>query len=61
LERWKRRMKTSWWSRKSRNSSRRNDSWRNDRSGWVMRKMQRRKGGDNESNSEDRGRLSRRV
>jgi hypothetical protein len=58
---WKRRMKTSLWSRKSRSSSRRNDSRKNDRSGRMRRKMKRRKGGDNEPNSGDRGRPSRRV
>jgi hypothetical protein len=39
-----RRMKTSLWSRNSR---------QNDRSGWMRRKMKRRKGGDSESNSGD--------
>jgi len=38
-----RRMKTSLWSRNSR---------QNDRSGWMRRKMKR-KGGDSESNSGD--------
>ena len=58
---WNRRVKTSLWSRKSSSSSRWNDSRKNDRSGLVRRKMKRRKGGDNESNSGDRGRPSRRV
>ena len=48
-----RRMKTSLWSRKSRKSSRQNDSRQNDRSGWMRSKMKRRKGGDSESNSGD--------
>jgi hypothetical protein len=51
---WMRRMKTSFWSRNSRqNDSRQNDSRQNDGSGWMRRKMKRRKGGDSESNSGD--------
>jgi hypothetical protein len=45
---WKRRMKTSLRSRKSRSSSKRNNSRKNDRNGRA-----RRKGSDSESNLRD--------